>query len=748
MAETLGATAVAPPLESVGSPLLIRFRLAPGVAPEDVLAPTPHGAGSPAPSVLPRPPVVATRVVGALSGSDLAHLEARAAESALPPEHSLTRYWQVDLSANPASAALLFAHLQEAPGVEAVWVPARLVPPTATPDLTSYQGYLGPATVGIGADWIHTLPGGRGAGVSWIDIEGGWTLQHEDLPAPVLLSGFNDPLYEVHGTNVLGVIAALDNGFGVLGIAPDATLEGCISIETGTSIQRPLSDAIVEAVSRLGPGSVLLVEEERSDGRPVELDDDVYDAIRLASALGITVIEPAGNNEVDLDADTLCAPYLSVKNNTWRDSGAILVGAAYPTTCKRLTGTCHGSRVNAWGWAAGIATTGWYGLAGTANDPTRGYTDLFGMTSGAAAMVAGAAIVLQGFYRAWTGLALAPLQMRQVLPANGTPAAGGLADGIGHLPNLKNVVTQVLGYLPDLYLRDRVGDMGDVPSVGNLGISPDLLAFDAPIANPQGSLGEGSVTENQTIVGGLLAPGVDHHIYVRVRNRGLKKATSAKAQVFWSVPATLPAPGLWHPIGTTAPLDVLNNDQLTVLPALLWPAAAQPTNQAYCLLAVVGNTEDPAPLAPPQLTFSGYTAFVANNNNIAWRTIVRVPDFVTSNLTLRLVGDPLVPMAFDLELRFQIQSGSQVELRGPKAQATMWNQLYGFPLLAPVPNLGWGVQLPSVSTVNMNGAWIPKGLGVPIRIVVSGPGSQLGDVIVVRQSYQGLLVGAVHFRAG
>lgn len=744
MAQTLGATTPAawwlPP---EAPPTHIRFRMAPGVDPPVVVLPVASGPLLPAMPLLSS--LVPTRVITSVSPSDLAQLELRAATSAFPPEHSLGRYWDLVLPEDPDVAAAVVSQVEAAPGVEVVWVPARLSPPGVTPDLTSYQGYLGPATGrGIEATWLQALGGGSGAGVSWIDIEGGWLLQHEDLPAPVLLSGVNDPQYEIHGTNVLGVIAAKHNGLGVAGIAPDATLEGCISIETGTSIQRPLSDAILEAITRLPPGSVLVVEEERVGGTPVELENDVFDAIRLASALGIIVVEPAGNSNTDLDT----FPNLSVTNNTWRDSGAILVGAAWPSTCQRLSGTCWGSRVNAWGWCAGIATTGGFDLAGTSSTPNQGYTALFGMTSGATAMVAGAAIALQGFYQQWTGLSLTPLQMRQVLPAHGTPAAGGAADGIGTLPNLQKVVTLALGYLPDLYLRDRVGDTGDVPSAGNLGISPDLLEFDAPVPNPQLSLGEGSFHQDAVLVGGIPAPGVDHHLYVRVRNRGLKTALKTSAQVFWTVPATMPVPALWKAIGTTTPQDVPDNDQLTVLPALLWPAAAQPANETHCLLALVGNAEDPVPLAPPQLAFNDYVAFVANNNNVAWRNIVRVPDFVTSNLTLRLVGDPLVPTMFDLELWFQIPAGSQVELHGPMSQAKMWNQLYGFPMVVPSPKLGAGVTLPPQSKVKMPGAWLPAGLGVPVRIVVTGPASQPGNVVVVRQYHQGKLVGAVHFRAG
>src|SRR5262249_23493960 len=85
----------------------------------------------------------------------------------------------------------------------------------ATPDLTSYQRYLAAAPTRIDVGYAWTFPGGKGEGVRVIDVEGGWTLDHEDLNPVFYQSGSpsSDPGWKQHGTAVLGVIAAVENDY-------------------------------------------------------------------------------------------------------------------------------------------------------------------------------------------------------------------------------------------------------------------------------------------------------------------------------------------------------------------------------------------------------------------------------------------------------------------------------------------------------------------------------------------------------
>ena len=113
-------------------------------------------------------------------------------------------------------------------------IPANPDIPPATPDFEGSQGYLDAAAAGgVDARFAWTRPGGRGQGIRIIDIEMAWNLDHEDLPPPFLalaIGGINGPGWitfdgipaNSHGTAVLGIMLAKDDGRGVTGIANGA----------------------------------------------------------------------------------------------------------------------------------------------------------------------------------------------------------------------------------------------------------------------------------------------------------------------------------------------------------------------------------------------------------------------------------------------------------------------------------------------------------------------------------------------
>jgi hypothetical protein len=134
-------------------------------------------------------------------------------------------------------------------------------PPRASPDFTNRQDYLGAAPVGIDARFAWGHAGGRGEGVTIIDVEGEWQLTHEDLLAnnDGLLGGTvsGDLQWRNHGTAVVGVCIGTRNTLGVTGICGDARV-GMVSIFGNTN--RTSSAAIREAADRLRPGDILLIE--------------------------------------------------------------------------------------------------------------------------------------------------------------------------------------------------------------------------------------------------------------------------------------------------------------------------------------------------------------------------------------------------------------------------------------------------------------------------------------------------------
>jgi len=62
--------------------------------------------------------------------------------------------------------------------------------------------------LGVDAKYAWTIPGGDGAGQNVIDLERGWTFEHEDLIAHniKLLHGVNEDVSRWHGTCVLGIL--------------------------------------------------------------------------------------------------------------------------------------------------------------------------------------------------------------------------------------------------------------------------------------------------------------------------------------------------------------------------------------------------------------------------------------------------------------------------------------------------------------------------------------------------------------
>ena len=382
--------------------------------------------------------------------------------------------------------------LRAVPGVEAAYVkpapePAinrmtpRAAPPGAprpTPDFTPRQNYLNAAPVGVDARFAWGHAGGRGAGVTIVDVEGEWQLTHEDLLAnnDGLLGGImpDDQGWRNHGTAVVGVCVGTRNTLGVTGICPDAHV-GMVSIFDGE--ERTSSTAIREAADKLNPGDILLIEihypgprsnfEERDDQFgyiAVEWWPDDFDAIQYAIRRGVIVVEAAGNGAQDLDDAVYDTPrrgfppdWTNPFKRANRDSGAILVGAGAPPPethgrdlhgpdRSRLDFSNYGSAVDVQGWGSEVTTCGYGDLQGGGED--RWYTDEFSGTSSASPIVVGTLACLQGICRANDAALLTAATARSLLRATGSPqqdAPGRPAtQRIGNRPDLKALIAQAV----------------------------------------------------------------------------------------------------------------------------------------------------------------------------------------------------------------------------------------------------------------------------------------------------------------
>ena len=264
------------------------------------------------------------------------------------------------------------------------------------------------------------------------------------------------PFSADHGTGVLGIIGAqwgpnsapgasietrLANNVGVLGMVPDADMYffPLATVQDPTGRQET---AWIHALATLGAGDVICAAY-----RPVVSNEtwpnlnflaDMNSYLELANNLGICTVIAAGNNGVDLG---------SIEPEGG-DQGAIVAtsvspGRPYKRWCTGSSAsnyTTLGSyeTVTASGWGMGVATCGkgpnrdnFLGYSTCVyDDPTNAhdvhayaYTNNFDNTGAAAATVAGAVAIVEGFTRQIFEVPMSPTVMRQLI-------AGGRYEGV------------------------------------------------------------------------------------------------------------------------------------------------------------------------------------------------------------------------------------------------------------------------------------------------------------------------------
>ena len=412
-------------------------------------------AGGPLRRPSPPPPSLSDLLVSLLNGlpneDRFFHLEQIAAKTRLPPLHSLLSYHRLDLRHRPELIESALRLLGERPEVDLAYRELAASDPAMTLEGRSAdQGYLEDAPQGIGARavWAHLTSGGPVPTV--IDLEQGWNPEHENL-SPDLAQlepwvGSNkaadNPADGHHGTAVLGQLVASQDGAdqGVLGLLPDARLElASHYLEDPQSSQAlpPSNGHVARAIAgslmaldikNFEPRRTILLLEVQRSYLPTEVDPADFDAIRLATALGVTVVEAAGNGgrNLDLYEGVEGGLVLNRKSPNFRESGAILVGAADPLLPHdRLEFSNFGSRIDCFAAGRAVTTLGFGDLSGNESDQRDFYTNTFDGTSSASPIIAGAVALTQTLYIDRTGNSLPPLRIRKLLkdPQTGTPKA-------------------------------------------------------------------------------------------------------------------------------------------------------------------------------------------------------------------------------------------------------------------------------------------------------------------------------------
>ena len=300
---------------------------------------------------------------------------------------------------------------------------------------TLYAGQIAPSRVDSIYAW-H-VPGGTGEHIHIADVEHGWNLEHEDLldahitylvPQTITTRSFID-----HGTAMAGIAVARDNGRGIVGVAPRARLTAV------PWTKMSLAEGIEAAGTAALPGGVILIEaasqfvNARAPDIPAEFSPPVQMAIRRATMFGITVVEPAGNGDVNLDQfrfSLTCA--CSIHARSWSEPGCVFLTP--PDGCAHII-PIRGARPLGGGSTVSPATDvrAPWGPSNTDYVYTSG-------TSSASAIIAGLVACVQGMALAASNNVLQPTDIRRLLrdPRLGAPTVPPAA-GIGAMPSLRKI---------------------------------------------------------------------------------------------------------------------------------------------------------------------------------------------------------------------------------------------------------------------------------------------------------------------
>ena len=203
-------------------------------------------------------------------------------------------------------------------------------PPNSGDDDFFFDLQWGHNYVGAQAAWDAGL---TGAGVRVAVLDGGFDLDHPDLAPNINLAlsadftgeglqyGPPDPFS--HGSHVAGTIAAADNGFGTIGVAPDAELVLVkVLSDAGSGSFANIISGIVHAAdvdADLVNMSLGTIIPRNAGGATVDitmLEIAVSRAVRYAEQNGTTVIVSGGNAGLNLDGDGNAIRFMDTAEGT------------------------------------------------------------------------------------------------------------------------------------------------------------------------------------------------------------------------------------------------------------------------------------------------------------------------------------------------------------------------------------------------------------------------------------------------
>lgn len=182
--------------------------------------------------------------------------------------------------------------------------------PTNTPTPVSENQSIPWNIAGVGADNAWSLSAGKGVKVAIIDT--GIDRDHPDLSANLagcvnlITSRRTCEDDNGHGTHVAGIVASINNNFGVVGVAPEARIYALKALNSRGSGY--LSD-IIEALEWSINNQVEVVNLSLGTSSNVT---SLYEAIKKTYDAGIVIVASAGNSGPNSNTVTYPARYPEV----------------------------------------------------------------------------------------------------------------------------------------------------------------------------------------------------------------------------------------------------------------------------------------------------------------------------------------------------------------------------------------------------------------------------------------------------
>ncbi len=323
-----------------------------------------------------------------------------------------------------------------------------------------YLGLEGIDVRGLWSRRVHQL-----LATKFADVEIDWSLGHGFLGGCIGGESHDNRFgFADHGTSILSVIlSVLGKPFASApaGMPWGPATNGSTHSSVTSLPQSPFlpvvvnEAAITAAGNALHPGDVLLLELEKTPhgfpkALPIEAEQATWDLIRAITATQVVVIEPAGNGGVLLDNVVIENGQFSMRQllqnvaqhpfiDPARDSKTVMVGAGDALNRYQQLGSSNfGRRVNCFAAGTGVVST----VTLRDTDPLPYATNGIKQTSVAAAIIAGAVMLLQAYIRVRGVAPVTPDHLLALI--RNDDLATQKSTGIGNMPSFEKIATRVL----------------------------------------------------------------------------------------------------------------------------------------------------------------------------------------------------------------------------------------------------------------------------------------------------------------